>query len=144
MRKNIRYQVFIWMLVGLVSCGSFPNQNQVDEILAIYSAEPLLEQRITVLRQLLLDLSAPQNVWEDKIIEYSTKRLVEMYKTRNDEAILIAIDQTTITGGFANEICQFYYEIKNEPGFIQRYRGLTTRFVKRCVGLSFSDSEIPQ
>ncbi len=144
MRRSGQCRMFIWVLVGLASCRSFPSQSQVDETLAIYAAEPLLEQRITILQQLLQNLSAPQNVWEDKIIEYNMKRLVEIYRTRNDEAILIAVDQTTIDGGFANEICQFYYEIKNEPGFLHRYRGLITRFVKRCVGLSFSDSEIPQ
>jgi len=98
------------MLISLISlkligCNSFPNVDEIDNILALYHQKELQEERVQIIGRLLQGISRPNSVEDDRLISYTMQQLVDVYKDRNDIAILIALDGTRIDVGVRPLLC---------------------------------------
>lgn len=131
------FLIFI-ALSGLFSgCGNeFPSKVQINDFFANYrSGDKTEKEKIDKLTEFLKKLSKPENVEHDANIKYAIDKLIDLYRSTDDEAILIAVDNTEIDGGFANYICEFYKKISKFPGFGKRYSDpFIWSAVSRCVG----------
>ena len=131
------------MVLGFWGCGksSFPTKDEVDNLIEKYSIESDKSRRVDLLKTLLRRLSNPQSVADDNELRRSLERLAQEYRKGHDEAILIAVDETAIDGGFANFVCEFYHSLKVEKQFKERYLE-APEALQRCVGIAFTQDEI--
>lgn len=129
--------------LGILGCSQtdLPTADEVNSLIQKYAGESGRSQKVDILKDLLSNLSNPQNVSDDKIVENALEKLAKTYRDNHDEAILIAVDETKIDGGFANFVCEFYLSLKSEKQFKDRYRK-EPKALERCVGISFDSSEI--
>ena len=143
--RNIKC-LLAYIVIFLRSCTntSFPKNNDVDLILANISKEKSITVRIDNLSKFLRKINSPQNTSDDKVIQYFILKMISHYIEEQDQAVLIAFDSIKIDAGFANFICSFYGKIKHTNGFYIRYVKTDAHYdsIKRCVGISFSKSEI--
>jgi len=131
-------------LFCLVSCHFFPNIDEINDTFVVYQQKKSEDEKIQVILVLLQSLSNPDNLEEDRLVHYAMKKLEKIYMEDNDSSILIAMDKTEIDAGFANYVCDFYYKVKEENKFINRYKNdKFFPYIERCIGLSFSREEIP-
>jgi hypothetical protein len=124
--------------------NDFPSKAQIDVFMAKFKEESIpFDKKAKRLEAFLENLSSPETIEDDARIKYALDRLFEIYESTNDEAILIAIDNTEIDGGFANYICIFYKKISTTSGFHNRYSDPALwKAIYRCAGLSFSEKEV--
>jgi hypothetical protein len=139
-------KVFLLMLLmffGLWGCSQsvLPTTDEVDSLIEQYKSETDKGQKTLLLKNLLARLSNPKNVSDDNIVKNTLKKLADIYNQNHDEAILIAVDETPIDGGFANFICSFYRSLKAQEQFKERYRQ-SPKALERCIGISFDETEI--
>ena len=124
--------------------NDFPSKAQIDVFMTQFKEESIpFDKKAKRLETFLENLSSPETIEDDDRIKYALDRLFEIYKSTNDEVILIAIDNTDIDGGFANYICIFYKKISTTPNFHRRYSDPALwKAIYRCAGLSFSEKEV--
>ncbi len=145
--KHLNWHVLISVLLSFsisqTACSKFPSYEFVDKRVSIFKQKKAKEEKIQVLVDLLEKISNPKTAENDAVINYTFGKLKEEFRSGNENIILNALDLTTIDGGFANNLCSFYSNFKNNKIFIERYSEKKNhKSLKRCVGLSFSKDEI--
>lgn len=148
--NKIETALSFWIILGFMgiffSCKykNFPSKIEIEKFFDEYKSERLQGKRAILLEKFLKRLSNPDNISDDTNIRYFIEQMIEIYLRTNDDAILIAVDNTPIQGGFANFICEFYNAIKFEKGFQNRYRSNAAlrEAIERCIGISFTREDI--
>ncbi|MEW6413228.1 MAG: hypothetical protein AB1483_12280 [Candidatus Zixiibacteriota bacterium] len=126
---------------SILYVGGYPTPQEIDLQIERYREATDPGPRVDTLKAMLKSLSNPTSVGEDMIIRGTLSELAEIYLKEHDEAILIAVDETPIQAGFANFVCDFYSNLAEDSLFRERYRR-DNGPLKRCVGISFSESEV--
>lgn len=137
--------ILLLLLISLVfyecSRSHFPTMLETGSLLENYKNELDEKRRVDIIKGLLTWISNPKNASDDNILRGTMEKLTDIYLQNHDEAILIAVDETGIDGGFANFVCEFYRSISSEDPFKKRYQRLS-KPLERCVGISFNENEI--
>lgn len=138
MRAKLLFASLVGMALICLGCGRFPSRSEADKLLDSLPSQEMPETRTKLLRSLLLRISSSQSREHDQIVEHVIQRTADLYKKSPDNAILEAIDATPIDGAFANYLCDFYFRIRHEPQFLERYRSQAFRpALQRCEGSWF-------
>jgi hypothetical protein len=122
----------------------YPSPKEIDSFFQEYGSLSDRQLRIDHLKKFLQRLNSPDSVMEDQYLEYFVNALTQEFLKTEDEAILVAVDETKIDAGFANYICEFYGNVKDTKAFRARYRSdnEAKKALRRCAGISFSEAEI--
>lgn len=126
----------------LYACGKFPQKEEALTRINMAAALSEPERKKELLR-LLKSLSAPRTSEHSATLEFTIAELADRYSLSHDEAIIQAIDEVPLDGGFANSVCGFYSAILSDATLGTRCRNSPAALiaVKRCVGLSISNDE---
>jgi peptide subunit release factor 1 (eRF1) len=135
---------FVFLVFLSCHFNSFPTAKEVDMVFIQYHKETDYLKKTNLIKDLLKRLSATETVEDDKIIQYAISKLINEYKSTEDEAILVAVDTTKIEGGFANFTCQFYKALKQNRKFIQRCQNdpAAMKAFRRCLGITLSEEDV--
>jgi hypothetical protein len=129
-----------------LSChfNRFPTVKEVDVVFIQYHKETDNLKKTDLIKDLLKRLSATETVEDDKIIDYAISKLINEYKSTEDEAILLAVDSTKLDGGFKTFTCQFYKAVKQNKKFIQRCQNdpAAMKAFRRCIGITLSEEDV--
>jgi len=137
--------IFCAALALLLMPARVPTKDEADTLLQQLHTEQSYEKRAELTKEFLHSLCRvmADHGPIDDIEDYTFGLLKEYFLEERDEAILEALDRTTMDGGFANDLSGFYYDLRNEPEFLRRYREneSATDALGRCVGLAWSYEE---
>ena len=146
--KYLILGLFLLTAIGFTiwNWNHYPSPTEIDSFFQKYGSLPDDRQRINILKNFLKRLDNPANAAEDKSLEYFIKGLTQEFLRTENEAILIAVDETRIYAGFANYICGFYGDVKDTKVFKTRYKSnpAAKKALRRCAGISFSEAEIDE
>jgi hypothetical protein len=131
------------VLVLLVGCSSFPNSQQIEEKLKRYDDAPTSEARVESAKDLIESVSSPSGVAEDVQAQHALEALVSRYKSRPDDAILIALDGAKVDGGVGTMVCTAYASlIREQPARAYYSDSRRSSALRRCIGISFSSEDL--
>ncbi|MFB3887496.1 MAG: hypothetical protein ACE144_19940 [Thermodesulfobacteriota bacterium] len=144
--KGLFWAVLIFLVAMGCNSNSFPTLKEVNGLFVQYRMETTESKKTVLIADLLKRLSRPRSVEDDKVVRYAIGMLVKEYERTEDEAILVAVDDTRIEGGFANFICTFYVQLKSHKKFIQRYQhnSEAVKAIDRCIGITFSEADLKE
>lgn len=142
-KSQTRFRFALSLATVFMACARFPSQSDVEAMISSARQEKLLATRTKKFGQLLQLLSKSDAADEDKILDNSIQRLAAVYNQTKDVAILNAIDEVPLDGGFANAVCGFYPATWNDTAVVDRYRrnAQAQAALRRCVGLSVLESD---
>jgi hypothetical protein len=128
--------IFFWWLYH----SHFPRQERIEATFVAYKVTTSNEQSAKILGDLLRDMSDPQSAEESYAVVAVFKRLASLFLGNHDESILDAVDATDAWGGFANDLCGFYSQLKENPVFCKRYLsgGPKVAALERCLGITWN------
>ncbi len=133
--------VFCTILAILLMPARVPTEDEADTLLQQLCTEQSYEKRAELIRVFMDRLCrAMADHSIDEIESYTFTRLKAYFIEERDGAILEGLDRATMDGGFANDLSGLYYDLKNEPEFVRRYRENESarEALKRCIGLAWS------
>lgn len=153
MVKESRYMLIIKCCILFLVIGGigywllskeYPTTRNIDVFFAKYQTLSTKQQKVDNLKTILERLSRPRDTSDDYCLQYFMDRLREEYFIAEDDAILIALDQTDIDSGFANFVCDFYASVKNTKIFYGRYLSdpQARAKIERCIGISYTEREL--
>ena len=132
-------------LFTLGSCelgADFTNKEEINKQIEDYQNATDYQASVDILTSMIANIHNPQSKEEDQVVKYTLSRLVEIYESTNDVAILAATDGVKMDGGFANYMCEFYKKVSKMEGFFQYYFvDNDSSVLEKCIGISFSTDE---
>jgi hypothetical protein len=134
------FYLLVFVIFFNSSCtGNALSKEEVNLFIANYLKSTNQQEKVQTISDLLIYLKKTNSVEDDYMVRYAIKTLAQHYLVDEDEAILIAFDNTQIQAGFANFVCGFYKTIEESDGFIRRYKkgGVEYKAIERCIGISF-------
>ncbi len=134
------------LLVGCIvaACARYPSRANIDQEIARYQSVSDVEVRRRIMFNLLEKLQRTTSTEDDAILRYGLQSVRALYLRKPDVAVLEALDELRLEGGFANEVCELYQALVVEETAKEWYRQHGVSPLKRCVGLSFRTGELEQ
>lgn len=120
--------------------------DEIDERFAELEVEKDPGRRFEIASKILRSLDHPESSSDDRLMADAIGRLfaLSVAGDAEDAAILAALDNAPIDGGFGVEICSGYRRLMGFAALRRRYlESLSLRArLGLCVGMSFSESEL--
>ncbi len=147
MRFLYKFLVVTKAILLLTACtDNFPSKEELNIFFINFEREADTQKRRHQLMNLLKDVSDPSNQKEGDIVVYITKKASDLYLRTGDSAVVNAFDAVQIYGGFANDICGFYFNVSKSKKYLSHIKSNKSneKALSRCVGISLSIEQYDQ